>query len=236
MESSFLKRFKIKLSKHNGNFDIPVSIPIDKSIKDSQVYGYFAAQANQDSSSLLLKNPKNSSEASPILPKIKTSEKITMISSASQKNACIVDDKKLKRNRRQHSDYIQSNTNKLSRRNIKVSQSVDLKDKEDLDISQEKTADEEKYKATPTPPKSISPIPNNNSGKFSYASRNSTADSIKRYKPYTMKDYIRIRPSKYIMLGGLGPNIGSENWKRASEIKERMSKYYKLIQDSYRSV
>ncbi|CAG9332802.1 unnamed protein product [Blepharisma stoltei] len=233
MESTFLKRFKIKLSKHNGNFDIPVSAPIDKKIKDSQIYGKVSVQTNQNSGSLLSKNQKNLHGQSPILPEIKPSEKLTITSSASQKAAIFTDVKTIKNKQRQQSVYIQNNYHKKSRRDMKVSQSLDFKGKEDLDIFQEKSLDDNQ--ALHTPPNSSSPIPIN-SQKLTYASRNSTVDSVKRYRPYTMRDYVKIKTDKYMMFGGLGPNIGSENWKKASEIKERMAKYYKLIQDSYRSV
>lgn len=45
------------------------------------------------------------------------------------------------------------------------------------------------------------------------------------YKPYSLKDYKEIKPSKYYELGGLGANIGNEQWKSRHEKLEKMSQY-----------
>ncbi|CAG9325478.1 unnamed protein product [Blepharisma stoltei] len=53
----------------------------------------------------------------------------------------------------------------------------------------------------------------------------------KKYRPYTLDDYKRVRPSKYYVLGGLGAfNIGTEIWKKGVERQERMKKYWKQLQ------
>ena len=49
------------------------------------------------------------------------------------------------------------------------------------------------------------------------------------FSPYTLKDYKKIKPNKYILLGGLGANIGNEDWKKASEKKQKMKNYWKTL-------
>jgi len=56
--------------------------------------------------------------------------------------------------------------------------------------------------------------------------RNSLSNKAE-YKPYSLKDYREIRPTKYYKLGGLGANIGSEQWKSRYEKIEKMAQYAK---------
>eukprot|EP00826_Nyctotherus_ovalis_P029082 TRINITY_DN2293_c0_g1_i4.p1 TRINITY_DN2293_c0_g1~~TRINITY_DN2293_c0_g1_i4.p1 ORF type:complete len:433 (+),score=118.90 TRINITY_DN2293_c0_g1_i4:139-1437(+) len=45
------------------------------------------------------------------------------------------------------------------------------------------------------------------------------------YKPYSLKDYKEIKPTKYYQLGGLGANIGNDQWKSRHEKLEKMNQY-----------
>jgi hypothetical protein len=46
-----------------------------------------------------------------------------------------------------------------------------------------------------------------------------------QFKPYGFKDYIKIKPTKYFKLGGLGPNIGGDEWLKKKYFKEKQLKY-----------
>lgn len=232
MESNFLKRFRVKINKYNGNLNFPLSEPINKDIRESQIYGTVQSADVNNLHATLSKNRNKSTEISPLLPSIKSTEKFSIMNSSSQKHASLGEVKNIKKTYRNNSVLLQSPYYKKPKKKNLISQSLDLKDSKKENTSDISVND------TSLSDKSISPIPHNhnNSARISYASRNSTADSVVRYKPYTINDYVKIKPKKYMMLGGLGPNIGTEDWKKAIEIKERMQKYYKLIQDSYRSV
>ncbi|OMJ81051.1 hypothetical protein SteCoe_18557 [Stentor coeruleus] len=48
------------------------------------------------------------------------------------------------------------------------------------------------------------------------------------YKPYTIKDYYNIKPTKYYELGGLGsPTIGTEDWGKRKNISDKRKEYGK---------
>ncbi|OMJ90529.1 hypothetical protein SteCoe_7119 [Stentor coeruleus] len=51
------------------------------------------------------------------------------------------------------------------------------------------------------------------------------------YKPYTIKDYYNIKPTKYFELGGLGPStIGTEDWSKRKNISDKRKEYgYKAM-------
>jgi hypothetical protein len=50
------------------------------------------------------------------------------------------------------------------------------------------------------------------------------------YTPYTLKDYKTIKPQTYYLLGGLGPsNIGTEDWSKKKELKEKRWSYGKDV-------
>jgi hypothetical protein len=50
-----------------------------------------------------------------------------------------------------------------------------------------------------------------------------------RFVPYTLKDYRRIRQQPLKQLGGLGPNIGTEDWEVKMRRRRKMIKYSRLI-------
>mmetsp|Transcript_14666 Transcript_14666/g.27183 ORF Transcript_14666/g.27183 Transcript_14666/m.27183 type:complete len:300 (+) Transcript_14666:49-948(+) len=51
------------------------------------------------------------------------------------------------------------------------------------------------------------------------------------YNPYTLKDYKQIRPSKYYILGGLGPsNVGTEVWTEKKSLYDRRVDFAKKLQ------
>ena len=50
------------------------------------------------------------------------------------------------------------------------------------------------------------------------------------YTPYTLKDYKTIKPKTYYLLGGLGPvNVGTEDWSKKKELKEKRWNYGKDV-------
>lgn len=51
----------------------------------------------------------------------------------------------------------------------------------------------------------------------------------KSFSPYPSQDFRNGKPNQYILLGGLGPNIGHENWKIANEKKQKMINYWRVI-------
>lgn len=51
------------------------------------------------------------------------------------------------------------------------------------------------------------------------------------YVPYTLREYEAIRPTQYQELGGLGPALGSEEWKRQKEARDRRIEYSRLVHD-----
>ena len=61
----------------------------------------------------------------------------------------------------------------------------------------------------------------NNIYKGNYKSRNREDN----YIPYTIKDYNKIKLGKYLTLGGLGPNIGNEDWIIKREKSDKMKSY-----------
>ncbi|OMJ88478.1 hypothetical protein SteCoe_9607 [Stentor coeruleus] len=65
----------------------------------------------------------------------------------------------------------------------------------------------------------------------SYDSPSFDLKNEKSYSPYSWKDYKNIKPTKYMLLGGLGPNIGHENWKKANEKKQKMIDYWREVKE-----
>lgn len=49
--------------------------------------------------------------------------------------------------------------------------------------------------------------------------------------PYTLREYETTRVRQYQELGGLGPAIGSDQWKRQKEARDRRIEYSRLVQD-----
>ena len=58
----------------------------------------------------------------------------------------------------------------------------------------------------------------------------------KLFSPYSWNDYKMKKPKKYMLLGGLGPDIGHERWKKANEKKEKMINYWKIIKEKNLSI
>lgn len=46
-----------------------------------------------------------------------------------------------------------------------------------------------------------------------------------QYKPYTLQDYKDTNMQRYTVLGGLGPNVGGEDWRAKKAKLERMTEY-----------
>lgn len=53
------------------------------------------------------------------------------------------------------------------------------------------------------------------------------------FVPYTLREYEAVRLTQYQELGGLGPAIGSEEWKRQKEARDRRIEYSRLVQDAH---
>lgn len=59
------------------------------------------------------------------------------------------------------------------------------------------------------------------------ASPSSFNKSLNRsqFKPYTINDYLKLKPNKYYKLGGLGANIGGDDWIKKKDSMEKRKKY-----------
>lgn len=51
----------------------------------------------------------------------------------------------------------------------------------------------------------------------------------KEFKPYSIGDYLKIRPNDYFKLGGLGANIGNEDWIRRKSVNDRRGVYARSV-------
>lgn len=51
----------------------------------------------------------------------------------------------------------------------------------------------------------------------------------KYFKPYSIQDYMKIKPSKYFKLGGLGANIGNDQWLNKKTVIDRRGTYAKSV-------
>lgn len=47
----------------------------------------------------------------------------------------------------------------------------------------------------------------------------------KNFTPYTLNDYHSIKPKTYYQLGGLGPNVGSDEWLQKRNLNEKRINY-----------
>jgi hypothetical protein len=56
------------------------------------------------------------------------------------------------------------------------------------------------------------------------------------YTPYSLQDYQKINTGQYMVLGGLGANIGNTSWKKANEKKQKMIDYWKIIKQKKSSI
>lgn len=63
---------------------------------------------------------------------------------------------------------------------------------------------------------------------FKYPSARMSSEN--KFKPYSILDYRSIKLEKYNELRGLGPNIGSEDWKKKRRIMEKRERYGQLAQ------
>ena len=59
--------------------------------------------------------------------------------------------------------------------------------------------------------------------------KSSAVRPLVQYTPYTLRDYKEIKPSRYFTLGGLGPNIGSQDWETKRNKLEKMFDFAKAI-------
>lgn len=57
--------------------------------------------------------------------------------------------------------------------------------------------------------------------------RMSSSEYSKKFKPYSLGDYKDIKPQKYYALGGLGANVGGNEWQVKKEKVQRMTEYAK---------
>jgi hypothetical protein len=74
----------------------------------------------------------------------------------------------------------------------------------------------------------VEAVPHNVTSSLDYSLPGSRV-SEPRYVPYTLKDYRRIRQHSLKQLGGLGPNIGTEDWELKMRRRRKMIKYSRLI-------
>ena len=51
----------------------------------------------------------------------------------------------------------------------------------------------------------------------------------KEFKPYSIGDYFKIRPKNYCKLGGLGANIGNEDWIKRKNVNDRRGVYARSV-------
>eukprot|EP00826_Nyctotherus_ovalis_P039489 TRINITY_DN3803_c0_g1_i12.p1 TRINITY_DN3803_c0_g1~~TRINITY_DN3803_c0_g1_i12.p1 ORF type:complete len:406 (+),score=89.25 TRINITY_DN3803_c0_g1_i12:182-1399(+) len=58
-----------------------------------------------------------------------------------------------------------------------------------------------------------------------------SAPNPSKYRPYRISEYREIKPSRYYTLGGLGPNLGGEDWKERIERTRRMHEYARNVQE-----
>jgi hypothetical protein len=55
-----------------------------------------------------------------------------------------------------------------------------------------------------------------------------TSNGSSKYKPYTQKDFNSMQvTTQSLKLGGLGANIGSDDWEKAKRKKEAIQEYAK---------
>ena len=47
------------------------------------------------------------------------------------------------------------------------------------------------------------------------------------YKPYSVKEYKQVQQNAQQKLGGLGPNIGGDEWEKAKRKQEQIQEYAK---------
>ncbi|KAL4493472.1 hypothetical protein ABPG72_007480 [Tetrahymena utriculariae] len=58
----------------------------------------------------------------------------------------------------------------------------------------------------------------------------SSSNSLSNYKPYTLNEYKSIQKNANYKLGGLGPNVGNEDWQQKKEQLEKRQEFAKQIQ------
>lgn len=60
--------------------------------------------------------------------------------------------------------------------------------------------------------------------------QSSTSESRGNYKPHTLKDYRQLQSTvQSLKMGGLGANIGTEEWERAKKKVEAAQEYAKSL-------
>ena len=50
-----------------------------------------------------------------------------------------------------------------------------------------------------------------------------------KYKAYNLNDYTKIKPDKYFILGGLGPNLGGKDWQEKTNKIRKAINYSELV-------
>ena len=50
-----------------------------------------------------------------------------------------------------------------------------------------------------------------------------------KYKAYTYRDYMEMKPKNYYRLGGLGADIGGDEWEKRKLKLDKMSEYAKAV-------
>lgn len=71
----------------------------------------------------------------------------------------------------------------------------------------------------------IAPVLDSSEGKHKEMNRSYERTEYKNFTPYTLKDYHSIKPQTYYQLGGLGPNVGSEEWLQKKNLNEKRINY-----------
>jgi transcription initiation factor IIF auxiliary subunit len=86
--------------------------------------------------------------------------------------------------------------------------------------------DDEISKASISPAKDVK----RSSSKESTSKENVSKENKQNYVPYNGKDYNSFKQDKYVLLGGLGPNIGSEEWEKSKKKKDDISNFAKNVE------
>lgn len=55
-----------------------------------------------------------------------------------------------------------------------------------------------------------------------------------KYRPYTLREYVRIKPVKYYTLGGLGVELGGPEWERRTQARKKMREFAKSVALSHK--
>ncbi|CAG9332687.1 unnamed protein product [Blepharisma stoltei] len=236
MDNTFFKRFGKHSHKRNPTDLLAPCIPINKSIKPTQIY--------QDHDP----NP------SPFLDK-KTAQLPKIINHKSNLSESVLSDWYLSQDSRNRFPYDslspvknrysdlslcnQGNESFGARSHNSNKNNHDFRSFSPIYNSRESSQKLFKVSRVESPPpKSYTPTWDksiNSSAKMSQASRNGTAETPEKkfqYKPYAFDGCLKLRPEKYYLIGGSGPcNVSIENQKSKIASKEKAEGYCRLSRE-----